>query len=175
MTFKDEYQYILSDIRKRKGGGYVLVAEQLTHELKKKTVGREVTYENHYQHHALLVVDVAEGGSINWLQKIPKKQYAEELSVFYTSYALLEKDDKLYFIYNDISKKDLNIAHWVKRSKVNMAELDKEGKLRQAELFTSEEAGINYRPTEFRQTGDGDLLMYGQKKLKSGYVKVRVN
>jgi hypothetical protein len=167
----EKYIYLLSEVKSLSSGGQVFIAEQLRQEKKRKRVGNEVYTQNVFHHHAILAIDIAPNGSINWMKKIPKQQYSREESILNSSFGLFEKKDKLYFIYNDIAKRNIGISDRVKNSKAMMAELDRKGNYRVAELFSKDDSGINLRPLDFHQVNGNEVVFYGNTSFVSGYVK----
>jgi hypothetical protein len=105
----DPYDYILSDIKTRQNGDNYFLAEQYLHGYKevKQREGQRViiTLEDIYVHNDLYVISLNNGNQIKRIDKINKRQYWLTTSHF-NSYAAIEKNNILYFIYNTFEAKD---------------------------------------------------------------------
>lgn len=105
----DPYDYILSDIKTKQNGDKYFVAEQYLFGQKKVTQRQGqmviINYENIYVHNDLLVVTLSIDNQIKRIDKINKRQYWLTTNHF-NSYASIEKNNNLYFLYNTFEAKD---------------------------------------------------------------------
>jgi hypothetical protein len=105
----DPYDYILSDIKIKQNGDKYFIAEQYLFGQKKVTQRQAqsvvITYDNIYVHNDLFVVTLNSDNTIKRIDKINKRQYWLATDQ-YNSYASIEKNNNLYFIYNTFEATD---------------------------------------------------------------------
>lgn len=97
------YNYEFRDLISRTDGGAILVAEQYYMSqhttVDPKTKARTTTYTYHYLD--IIVINISPNGEIEWAKKIPKRQVTSNDGGFLSSFLIVKKADKLYFIFND--------------------------------------------------------------------------
>ena len=99
---------------------------------------------------------------------------------FYSSYALTEFDDKLYFIFNDNPKnlfykgegKIYNFNKGKKESLVVLVELNMDGEQTREALFSMKAAEVIIRPKVCEQISKNQMILFGQKKKIQRFAKV---
>ncbi|MEN8230676.1 MAG: hypothetical protein ABFS38_21145 [Bacteroidota bacterium] len=101
----DPFDYLLSDVMSTGNGDKYFVAEQYIRGTKIEKSGHMITYRSIFLHNDLFVTRLNEDNSIGKIQKISKRQYGPTVDHF-NSYALLEKENHLYFAFMEIMKKN---------------------------------------------------------------------
>ncbi|MCX6305921.1 MAG: hypothetical protein NT040_13245 [Bacteroidetes bacterium] len=105
----DPYDYWVSDMKTRQNGERYFIAEQVLTGYKKVTqmqgTKRVVTLENIYLHNDLFLVSLKSDNQVRRTDKITKRQYWLSTNRF-NSYASVEKNNNLYFLYNTFDSKD---------------------------------------------------------------------
>lgn len=101
----DPFDYPLSEIRTTGNGERYFIAEQYIRGTKVEKSGNMVTYRSIFLHNDLYVTKLNGDGSIRKIHKVKKRQYGVTVDS-YNSYALMERDDKLYFSFMEIIKKN---------------------------------------------------------------------
>jgi hypothetical protein len=105
----DPYDYWLSDMKTRQNGERYFIAEQVLSGYKQVTqmqgTTRYVTLENIYLHNDLFLVSLKSDNQVRRTDKITKRQYWLSRNHF-NSYASVEKNNNLYFLYNTFYSKD---------------------------------------------------------------------
>jgi hypothetical protein len=105
----DPYDYHLSEMMTRQNGERYFIAEQVLSGYKQVAQmqggTRIVTLENIYLHNDLFMVSLKSDNQIRRTDKITKRQYWVGTNHF-NSYASVEKNNNLYFLYNTFESKD---------------------------------------------------------------------
>lgn len=105
----DPYDYLLSELETKQNGERYFIAEQFLSGYKKVTsmegTRRVVTYTNIYLHNDLFLVSLNSDNQVRRADKITKRQYWLSTNHF-NSYASVEKNNNLYFLYNTFASKD---------------------------------------------------------------------
>lgn len=91
----------------------------------------------HYIYGTIFVINVDKGGDVDWFATIPKMQHTVNDGGFYSSYAMLNSEDAMYFIFNDNiknynpKKKDNKIFNMAgpKKSGTTIAKVSPDGKV----------------------------------------------
>jgi hypothetical protein len=97
------HSYKFRDFITRPDSSAILVAEQYFVKEFTRTdqkTGRTTT-NYHYFYQDIIVININPNGEIAWAKKIPKNQHTVNDDGFYSSFLLVNKADKLYFIFND--------------------------------------------------------------------------
>lgn len=177
------YKYNLDDIIIRSDGGAVLIGEQffirqVTRTQTSSNGRTTTTTDYHYYYNDIIAVNMAPDGTIEWTEKIAKRQHTVNDGGFYSSYAKAVVDDKLYFIFNDsplnVDYKGTGKVHDMKgkKSVVTMVELDREGHQSRENLFATKDAGVMTRPKVCEQISPYELILFGQRKKKQKFVRL---
>lgn len=174
------YSYDLDDIVFSDDGGAVLIGEQffITVSTSTDSKGRtSTTYRYHYND--IIVVKVSAEGTIEWAEKIPKRQVSTNDGGFYSSYHLSVVKDKLYFVFNDnpknlFNKGDGKMKNYIlnKECLVVLITMDGRGKFKKEALFDARGTGVYIRPKVGRQISFDETILFGQKKKKQKLAKV---
>lgn len=105
----DPYDYTLSEIKNRQNGEKYFIAEQHIEGLRKTTAstgsGTVTTITPIYVTNDLFVVNMNKDNTLKRNDKITKRQFWLEENKF-NSYAVLEKNNNLYLLYNTFEQKD---------------------------------------------------------------------
>ncbi|MEI6899227.1 MAG: hypothetical protein WCL00_05070 [Bacteroidota bacterium] len=105
----DPYDYLLSELETKQNGERYFIAEQFIPGYKKVTSYEGtrivVSYTNIYLHNDLFLVSLKSDNQIRRTDKITKRQYWLSTNHF-NSYASVEKNNNLYFLYNTFESKD---------------------------------------------------------------------
>jgi hypothetical protein len=105
----DPYDYYLSNIKTRKNGERYFVAEQHIEGFRRVTTNTGTSVQTSiipiYVNNDMFVVNFNQDKTLKRIDKITKRQFWLEVNKF-NSYAMLEKDNKLYFLYNTFEQKD---------------------------------------------------------------------
>jgi hypothetical protein len=178
------FEYDLDRIILRSDGGAVLVGEQYYVVVKTVTTfdanGRSQTRTTYkYYYNDIIVVSVLPDGSIDWTEKIPKRQATINDGGFFSSYAMSVIGNKLYFVFNDNPKNlfykgsgKLYNFNNSKGSLIVLVELNMEGKQTREALFSAKEAGILTRPKVCEQISSKEMVLFGQRKSTHQFVKI---
>lgn len=98
--------FVFRDFLSKEGGGLTVVGEIYYTYTVCTTDPRTgaTSCANHYVFGAIVVLDIASDGSIQWTTPIPKHQHSVNDGGFISGYLMLEKKDELIFLYNDSPK-----------------------------------------------------------------------
>ncbi len=164
--------YKLHDLIPRADGGTILLAERYyVTTLSTGSAAGSGSYTTYYYHYNnIIVVSINPTGDIQWATKIPKFQVSTNDFGFYSSFATMVTDDKLYLIYND-HKANLqsgeagvtrNFSIREKNGIVVLATIDDLGKLSRRELFPNTEIEAVTVPKLCKQVSKTQMLMYAK-------------
>ena len=163
------WTYILSDITLRDDGSAVLIAEQYFTISYSESSGNSTYTVTEYTYNDVFVVNMNSTGDIDWVQKIPKRQFTRQ-GYLYSSYGFIIEQDKLYLIYNDNAKnleleegKDPKNFDGKKSHRVVLCTIDPNGGLEREVLLSDDEAEVLIAPTASIQIDD-QWFIYGQEK-----------
>jgi len=101
----DPFSYILSELKSKKNGDKYFIAEQYISGTKTERSGNQITYSTIFMHNDLYVVTLSSDYQIKRIDKVSKRQYWLTTDC-YNSYADIEKNGNLYFIYNTFESSD---------------------------------------------------------------------
>lgn len=176
------YEYDLDNIVIREDGGVILVGEQffirVTHSTTYSNGVASTTTHYHYYYNDIIAINISPEGEIEWTQKIAKRQHTVDDGGFFSSYAMAQVDDKLYFFFNDNPK---NLGYTGsgkvermngKKSVVTMVELDSEGNQERESLFSYKDAEVMCRPKVSEQIDDRVMVLFGQKGKTQRFIEV---
>ena len=179
------YEYDLDNIILKEDGGAILIGEQFFIRVVTRTTtdangNTTTTTTYYYYYNDIIVINISPKGEIEWTEKIPKRQITTNDGGFYSSYALTEFDDKLYFIFNDNPKnlfykgegKIYNFNKGKKESLVVLVELNMDGEQTREALFSMKDAEVIIRPKVCEQISKNQMILFGQKKKIQRFAKV---
>ena len=175
------YEYDLDNLIMRDDGGAVLVGEQYYVVVSTYTDAkgnRTTTYTYYYNN--IIIINIDNAGKIEWAQTIPKRQVSSNDQGAYSSYALMVKDDKLHFIFND-NRQNLNpkkqggYKNYSFRDKdgiVAIATVDRDGKITREALIDAADIEVGVKPKVCDQINDNQMLIFGERKKKDQFAIV---
>jgi len=173
-------EFDLDDIVMQSDGGVTLIAEQFfirvvttTTTSSNGSTTTRTTY--HYYYNDIIALSFNGDGTLAWKCKIPKRQHTVNDGGYYSSYAYAAVGDKLYFVFNDNPKnlflKDGEVPYASFRKKeiaVSITEVNANtGKTERELLFTTERGDILILPKACVQSGDKEMLLYGERRRKT--------
>ncbi|MGB3182728.1 MAG: hypothetical protein WBB45_15160 [Cyclobacteriaceae bacterium] len=172
----------LQDLIRRDDGGVVLVGEQYYVRVVTTTGINGVVQTNyHYYYNDLMVVSISPQGDIDWARKIPKEQHTVNDGGWYSSFAMTIAGDKLYFLFNDhrdnmdAQPGRLKSFRNQRNSLVVLGVMDVRGNMTKKPLFMSRDAGVLIRPKVCEQTGDYEMIVFGERGRNQRFAKLRFN
>ena len=105
---------VLKKTLKRSDGGTIFISEK--REIDEQIIqdfSLQGTTQNHtryyYYYYDISVLSVNKDGTIDWHQRVKKEQISLNDEGYYSSFGCEVSNNKLYFVYNDVSKKSGNI------------------------------------------------------------------
>jgi hypothetical protein len=149
---KDEEEYLTNyqvrHLLNNSDGTMYMVAEQYTYYTTTYTTcdskgNCRTTTVHHYIYGDILTLSFDKDGDIEWTSRIPKYQHTTG-SAYYSSFILLNKDDKLLFLYNDHPKNaslkatklyNLYLGGKIYKNVPVMVTLDNNGKLSKSQII----------------------------------------
>ena len=154
----------------RKDGGAYLVSEfyELVISTSYSKYGTTTTY--HYFSNDILVVDVDSDGSIDWFNRIPKRQH--EINQYkYSSYISALIGDKLAVVFNDNPRnleieddeKSAGVYGSFKKTNCMMYLIDKTKTTTKKELFRNNEIETILCPMKSRVVDENTIILYAEK------------
>ncbi|MFT5336698.1 MAG: hypothetical protein ACJAY8_000051 [Sphingobacteriales bacterium] len=165
-------EYELDEIIMCQDGGSILIGEQYYVESVHVNTGAGAnasSYTNYYYvFNDIIAIKMSPEGSIDWKKKIAKHQITKNDGGYYSSYALANANDNLYFVYND-SPKNINnqegdkLYYYEKEEEtiIVLAVLDNEGNLNKETISFSNKVEVMARPFISKQIGADEMLMLG--------------
>ncbi len=164
--------YHLDDMVLKDDGGVVLIGEQFYQD-------GTTSAGNKYFYNHIIVINIQPNGMIEWAQKIPKKQLAIGDSRLLASYAMMVRNDKLYFVFYD-SQKNLTdngekIYDWKSSMGLILVELDgNDGNYTKELLATYADSKTYLWPKRYHQISKNDMMLHGKymRNLKFGKLRI---
>jgi hypothetical protein len=196
-------QFDLHELIIKEDGGILLIAEQYYYKnfgglgLSEPNLSRkggpgddlvDLFTKNYYRQvldfHDILVVNINSDGDINWNAKIPKRQISSNHGHF-SSFALAQVKDNLYFLYNDNAlnyNPKSSYKPYTFNGNVDMesvlvvAQVTKEGKVNKSTLISSKDkrTTVTMVPTTNLQIDENNLIMFGQCRVKKRYSQIKL-
>lgn len=153
----DPFDYIISELKTKSNGEKYFVAEQFISGTKKERSGNMIVYKPIYLHKDLFVVTLSADNKFKRIDKIVKHQYMLITSRF-NSYAVVENNGSLNFIYNTFVKKDGLIKN-LEIGDSYLVSLDTKGNQNKA-VFKTKDSDL---PIPMPGTGlfTGNSIMFG--------------
>lgn len=178
------FDFDMDELLMRADGGVTLIAEQYRHYQVCTTTstangGTTTTCTDYYVYNDIMVITFNPDGKIAWKCKVPKRQTTREDYGYYSSYAYVAIDDKLFFVYNDNPKnlylqpgeKIYNYTP-AKEAAVILVEVDATGKITRELLTTTEKGDLDIRPKMCVQTGAREMLILAERSRMYQFSKV---
>lgn len=179
------FEFDLDELLIREDGGVLLIGEQYyVDEVNFTSMGPGSVMSHHsttfYNYNDIIVININPEGAIDWAQKIPKYQSTKEDGGFFSSYVMAVVKDKLLFLFNDNPKnlyakpgKKYNFNPRKRQSTVMLVSLDGEGNQQKVPLFMTADADVIIRPKVCEQVSGQELVIFGQRKRKQRFMKIR--
>jgi hypothetical protein len=171
------YEYDLDDIVLRDDGGAVLVGEMynfyITTTTSTDSQGRMVTRSvYHYVYNDIIAISIDPKGDIDWAVKIPKRQHTTNDGGYYSSYGMVVKGEKIYFVFNDNGKnlfvKDGDKIEQFdlkgKEALITLVTVDISGRVFREALLAPDKRDAILRPKECVQLEDDRMFIYAERK-----------
>ena len=174
------YNYDLDHIILKDDGGAVLVAEQFYIKTVIHSSGSSSYMTTNYYYNDIIVVNINKEGDINWATKIAKRQNSFDDGGQWSSYAMMIKDNQLFFVFNDnprnlFYKGKGKVAYTVfsgKNAITVLVELTDEGKQTREVLFNKVEVGVLIQPKFCEQISNNEMVLYGRKGTTQKFAKL---
>ncbi len=162
--------YRLKDLVLRTDGGGLLVAEQAyLDDFVTPSIDGTLRVDYFYHFNDVVIINIQPGGAVEWAARIPKRQVTRNDNGRYSSYAMSIFRDRLFFIFND---NQYNFEGTQRRNKLYpfhnrspvlaLTEVSKTGRLRTFPLYAGRSPGLRVRPSQCRQVGLREMLLYGE-------------
>lgn len=167
------YNYDLNDLIPRGDGGAVLLAEQYYYRVVCSRDSRGVTVcHTYYHYHDIFVISISPDGDIEWATKIPKYQVSVDDGGYYSSYASMITNDRLYLLYNDTRKNlDQNLQSKLKNYRLGdkngvivLASVDFLGNMERKALQSNAEISTILVPKFSSQISSDRLFLFGKNR-----------
>lgn len=167
----DPFDYVLSDIRTDSKGENYFIAEQAIRGTKVEKSGNMTVYSTIFMNNDIFVTRFGNNNLIDRIDKISKRQYLINTNQF-ISYAILEKDGKLYFVYKEFLKKESMFKN-IEEGNSYIVELDSNGNQNKA-IFHSADSkdDLFIMPETEIETSEDDLIY---STINGSYKDYRVN
>lgn len=163
----------------KEDGGAIIIGEHYhyyvtTHTSTDANGRTTTTTTHHYEYDDILVVSISAGGEIEWERIIPKMQHTTN-GASTSSYTMVIKEDKMYFIFNDDrenhSAENESTNNFVAKRKnmvISVYELNSAGYVQKDILTDYNEIEGSFMPIYSEQIGDNEVLLYviGRKRAK---------
>lgn len=162
----------IMDLIPRKDGTTTLVTEYRTMRIVTTTSTvngvTTTTTTYHYYRKNIFVINIAKDGSILSFTNIPKNQYTINDFGRFSSFLLFEKDERLFFIYNDApenlfgtakSLKEMKRMGNVAKATLVAVEMKKDGSVTKQKVYDVPQKKIVTMPESGIKVGDGQYIM----------------
>jgi hypothetical protein len=153
------------------------------------------TYTYHYYRKNIFVISIDKDGTILTFTDIPKYQHTVNDGGRFSSFLLCQKDDRIYFVFNDNpinlsvtvkTIKDVKIMSRVGKACVVAVQLNKDGSYTKQKVYDVSDKKIAMMPESAVKIGDGQYIIPIQQapkgfscaciaifsKLKTGIAKI---
>ncbi len=180
---KELYQYDVDKLILRGDGGAVLLAEQYF--VRSRTITRTGTNGTmssrtvyYYYYNDIIAINIKPDGDVEWLTKIPKRQVTIDDGGYYSSFADMITNEKIYLIFNDNPKniriKDSKRIYNFngKKSVVTLATISKDGSYEKSILLNNRDQEVITRPKVCEQTSKDEMILYGELRKKFRLARV---
>jgi hypothetical protein len=174
------FSYDLRNTVLKDDGGAVLIAEQYQEYHGSYTDGNgNMQSYIKYIYGDIIAISMNPDGTIDWTVKVPKLQESRNDGGYYSSFASVVMDDKIFLVFND-NPRNLNIKTgkeietylWTKESIVALVTINYAGEVEREALFTSEKKEVKICPKVSEQVSKNELILYGKRKKVYQLAKV---
>jgi hypothetical protein len=161
---KELTNYFVDRLVLRNDGGAVVIAESF---YTSTSTYYDVFLQSYmsrmnYHYNSILTLSINPDGSLHWPQVVNKSQTSVEDGGFYSSYCSLAYQNRIYFIYNDISGRSVRVM---------LTYINNNGQLVNNVLFEGSEE-IVLIPRAARQIDENVIIIPGERKGKFSYLKL---
>lgn len=151
-------------------GGFILIAEKILIVIEyASNVNGNAIVNNIYYYQNIFVERVAPDFSIVWSRMIPKNQVTNEDKGYYSSYSVIEKQDVLYFFFND-NPENIGLLYGIKAEPMTpgnavpvYVSISKSGELMKGMLDGPQATKTIFCPRIFGDMDNGNAFLYGEK------------
>lgn len=151
---------------REKGGVYVISEQFLIQEICNRDARGILTCNYYYYYNSIVVNAISEEGKFEWNAIIPKYQSSVNDNGWFSSYAVAQKGDTLYFLYNEHAKNfDQDDPEKYRsmirpgKAKLAMSKLSPDGKIEKTALVSSKTGNNIIRPRFYHYDSKGDLII----------------
>jgi hypothetical protein len=165
--------YTVQDIIVRSDGGAVLVSEYVNESAEAyeytdydpyyggyRTATR---YINYHEYEDILLLFIDPDGTVRWDDVIRKKQVSREDYGRNSSYALLNAQTRLFFVFNEDISYDTNVMQYA---------LDPKGRLQRDAIFNADANEVMLVPRKALQVSGNELVIPSLYKNNLAFVKL---
>ncbi len=180
-----DYSFSLDDLVTRTDGGAILIAEYFNVQRVCTTDPKTgmTTCNYYYYYNDIIAVSIKPDGTIDWTQRIPKKQVSRNDGGTYSSYLKAVVGDKIYFVFNDNPKNinpkkpgDVVYMNSVKKAMTCLVIVDGTTKnIKRTPLFEAKEAKAIMMPKINMQVNASEVIIYARKGAVSKFGKIRIS
>ena len=176
------YSYTIDEIIENNDGTITMIAEQYymyTTTSTSSDGSTRTTY--HYIYGNIVLVKFDEEGEVDWMELIPKRQHSTNDGGYYSSYAFMQlTNGNLVLVFNDNPKNSFyektgKFYTWVpnkKKTDVVMFEITDEGHLDRYILYKGVEEEVISRAKVSLEVADDELIILGQARKATKFVKL---
>jgi len=179
------YEYDLDHLIIRPDGSTVLIGEQyyirvVTTTRTTPNGGTTTTSTYHYYYNDIIVVNIDARGDIAWMEKIPKRQHSINDGGYFSSYALMQTPERLYFVFNDNPKnlrpndegKYYNFKLG-KESTVVLVSMENNGRYVKEAIFPPGISSVHTRPKVCEQMDGQRFVMFRERGKKEQFCELK--
>lgn len=178
------YEYDLDDLIIQEDGSVYLVGEQYyvdqhTYTSTNANGGTTTHTTYHYYYNDIIVVYFGSDGNVRWNEKILKKQHTVNDNGYYSSYVLCQKNDQLYFVFNDTQKnleqKNKNDYSYFTKNKESIlvsVEVNTQGIKEKKLIFSIGKYPVLACPKRSNQVSENEIILFGQRKKENKLTKL---
>lgn len=180
------YDYDLRNLIYFEDGSAILCAEQYAVNIVSSYVmgpNGTGTYvlNTYYEYDDIIAVKIKPDGDIDWVTKIPKRQYTMNDEGFFSSYFMEIYKSKIYFLYNDHpdnlleeinNTKKFKNFNGSKNSMAVLAVLDYNGNFTREALFKNKDTEVILRPKVCSSISNNEAIIFGQKGRTQRFAKM---
>jgi hypothetical protein len=176
------YESKLRDLIPKSDGSAILIAEQYYPQeylLSTRISCDGINYRptSTYFHNDILLVNISESGSIEWTNKIAKRQLSLNDRGFFNSFAIMVKDNTLNFIFNEHNDNLKPVSGQLRtmfykdktNSHVALVSVDLMGKRKRTTLYFGNKYQILTIPKLSKQLAYNKLVIFGERRKVHRY------
>ncbi len=164
------YSFDVKDVILRYDGGAIIVGESVYKSSEQSETNVFVSPTSpgfksviYYYYNDVIVLSLNPEGNEDWRSIIRKKQVSQDDKGFYSSFAIVNTNTDLHFVFNeDISRSANVFDHWV----------NSEGDLEKQMLFNSEDEELFLAPQMGKQVSRNSIIIPSIRKDYLTFVKI---